>query len=68
MKVDTLTPVLDAAPGERATCRLRIENTESAPLAYRLRVIGFDDAQVLRPPPTRAACRPGRPRRWRWTS
>ena len=52
MKVDTLTPVLVAAPGDRATCRLRIENDSANPVAYRLRIVGFDDAQVLRPPPT----------------
>ena len=52
MRVDALTPMLSAAPGERSTCRLRIENTETSPLAYGLRVVGFDESQVLRPPPT----------------
>ncbi|MET0326373.1 MAG: carboxypeptidase-like regulatory domain-containing protein, partial [Ilumatobacteraceae bacterium] len=52
MKVDTLTPVLVAAPGDRATCRLRIENDGAAAVAYRLRIVGFDDAHVLRPPPS----------------
>ena len=52
MRVDALTPVLRAAPGERATCRLRIENTDAGPLSYGLRVVGFDENQVLRGPPT----------------
>ncbi len=51
MKVDALTPVLRAAPGERARCRLRIENDDAGPLSYGLRVVGFDENHVLRPAP-----------------
>jgi hypothetical protein len=52
MRVEAITPVLAAAPGERSTCRLRIENTDASPLLYGLRVVGFDESYVLRPPPT----------------
>jgi hypothetical protein len=50
VKVEPLTPVLRAAPGERARCRLRIENTDGGPLTYGLRVVGFDESNVLRAP------------------
>jgi Carboxypeptidase regulatory-like domain len=52
MKVETLTPVVAAAPGARAHWRLRVENDGTRPLAYRLDVVGFDAAYVVPPPPT----------------
>ena len=51
MRVETLTPVVEAAPGARARWRLRVENDGRVPVGYRLRVIGFDPANVLQPPP-----------------
>ena len=52
MKVETLTPVLVAAPGGRVRCRLRVENDAPAPSGFRLRVIGFDPSHILWPPPS----------------
>ncbi|MET0580000.1 MAG: carboxypeptidase regulatory-like domain-containing protein, partial [Ilumatobacteraceae bacterium] len=52
MRLDNLTPRLNAAPGDRAICRLRIENTDPSPVLYRVRIVGFDESNVLRPPPT----------------
>ncbi len=52
MKVETLTPVVAAAPGTRALWRVRVENDEAGPLGYRFRIIGFDPDHVLAPPPT----------------
>ena len=34
MRVDALTPVVTAAPGGRAVCRLRVENTDGGPMSY----------------------------------
>lgn len=51
MRVETLTPVVAAAPGARARWRIRVENDSTVPVGYRLRVIGFDAANVLQPPP-----------------
>lgn len=51
MRVENLTPVVVAAPGDRATCHLRIENDQPWPMGYRLRVVGFDDGTVVQPPP-----------------
>lgn len=51
MKVETLTPVVAAAPGGRVHCRLRVQNDAPAPTGFRLRVVGFDPAQVVWPPP-----------------
>ncbi len=52
MKVETLTPVVAAAPGSRAHWRLRVENDSPGPLGYRLDIVGFDPAHVLQPPPS----------------
>ena len=51
MRVETLTPVVEAAPGARARWRLRVENDMAVAMGYRLRVIGFDAANVVQPPP-----------------
>jgi hypothetical protein len=58
MRVETLTPVVAGAPGSRVQWRIRVENDAAVPVGYRLRVIGFDPANVLQPPP-RAPLEPG---------
>ena len=69
MKVDNLTPVLAAAPGERATCRLRIENTESAPQSLPVASHRVRRRQRAAATAERAACcrrrRGGRAASWR---
>lgn len=48
MKLDLLDPVLQAAPGETATCRVRVHNDSAGPASYRVRVVGLreDDVEV----------------------
>ena len=47
MLIDTLTPVVDAAPGEVATCRMRLVNDGPGPVRYDLRLVGLDDDAVV---------------------
>ena len=43
MRIDTLTPVIDAAPGEVVVGRFRLVNDGSADASYRLRVVGLEN-------------------------
>ena len=49
MRVNTLTPVVPAAPGETARCRVRVVNDGTATTSYRVRVVGFDGDGVAVP-------------------
>ena len=42
MKIDLLDPVISAAPGDTAVCRVRVLNDTTGPSAYRLRVVGLN--------------------------
>ncbi|MGH9133769.1 MAG: hypothetical protein ACRDZZ_07515, partial [Ilumatobacteraceae bacterium] len=43
MRVDTLTPVIDAAPGEMVVGRVRLVNDGPSDASYRLRVVGMEN-------------------------
>lgn len=43
MKVDLLDPVVAAAPGDTATCRVRVVNDSVGPASYRVRMVGLHD-------------------------
>lgn len=47
VRVDTLTPVLDAAPGELVVGRVRVVNDGPDQASFRLRVVGLDGNGVL---------------------
>ena len=49
MKVDLLDPVIEAAPGQTAVCRVRVHNDTSGPAAYRLRIVGLSDQEIEYP-------------------
>lgn len=49
MKIDVLDPVVEAAPGQTATCRVRVFNDTVGPSAYRLRIVGLSDAEIEYP-------------------
>ncbi len=49
MKIDLLDPVVAAAPGETAVCRVRVHNDTTGPSAYRLRVVGLNAQTVEYP-------------------
>ncbi len=43
MRIDTLTPVIDAAPGEVVIGRFRLVNDGPTDASYRLRVVGLEN-------------------------
>ncbi len=43
MRIDTLTPVIDAAPGEIVVGRFRLVNDGPTDASYRLRVVGLEN-------------------------
>ncbi|MEX2628085.1 MAG: hypothetical protein WD225_14470, partial [Ilumatobacteraceae bacterium] len=47
MRVETVTPVLDAAPGELVVGRVRILNDGDVDAVFTMRVVGLDGAGVM---------------------
>ena len=46
VRVDALTPVLDAAPGELVIGRVRVVNTGDADAVFTMRVVGLDGGGI----------------------